>query len=66
MGYKTKAEWASAEAQKLGDQIQRLKEPHIPSSQWQRIRRREEVHSQLRTKQRKFERLADKFRKQGT
>ena len=66
MRFATKAEWAEAKADEIEQQIQKMREePRIPSSQWQRVRRRMEVMSNLRTQRSKFLSLAERFRQRG-
>jgi hypothetical protein len=61
MGYATKAEWAAAKAAGIRQQIDHLSAERLPSSQWARIRRREEVLSDLRREEAHFRQLATRL-----
>lgn len=65
MGFATKMEWASAKATSISNQIAAIQSERLPSSEWRKIRRREETISRLRSEEAKYRRLATRFRALG-
>lgn len=65
MRYASKADWAQAKKEEVDKRIDALATPYIPSSKWQRIRRREQVLSELRSERAKFQMLEQRYRASG-
>lgn len=65
MRFASKADWAQAKKKEVDERIDALARPYIPSSNWQRIRRREQVLSELRSERAKFQRLEQRYRASG-
>jgi hypothetical protein len=61
--YRTKAEWAAAEAHARRQQARLL--PIEPAANWRRVRGRMRAVASLQDQARKFDRLAERFRARG-
>jgi hypothetical protein len=63
MRYRTKYEWAAAQAAALRQQAWSL--PMERSADWQAVRRRMRAQASLRDEALRFERLAERLKSQG-
>lgn len=61
--YRTKAEWAAAEARALRQEARLM--PTVPSANWQAVRRRMRALQALRAEADRLEALAARFKAQG-
>lgn len=65
MGYKTKAEWAAAQARNLRQQAAGLHDQRLPSADWRGIRGKMVASGRLHAEAARYARMAERFRQQG-